>query len=388
MGVIILIFGWIKMMVNPGPAEGTGIVVDTYGHPHIFYYKNNAIYHSFWNGGWYEEYVAPAASYHNSGPSVIIDSQNRIYLTYYNQNERLGYAWFDGTWHTETIDTTYRTGDYSSLKFDLTGKPCVAYYRYTGLFSGYLRYAYKSGNWIIFENSSFSSGFHANLQINSQNIPCISHCSSWSGGDLYYSQFDGQNWIHETIVQNYASGYNSLVLDLQGIPNICFYWANGSANQFDLRFTQKEGNNWVIYVVDAGQQLFKRGWDCRMAMTNNGLMNIVYHAHNEELLKYARGDANSWTIQILDTIGGYSAFTSITVQGNDVFMSYCKELQNNSVWIVSTRDFTKIEESKNSKLKYDETGIFDITGRKGSIKTKGIYIIKEREKLKKILKIF
>ncbi|MEO0287153.1 MAG: hypothetical protein ABIM41_02475 [candidate division WOR-3 bacterium] len=54
--VIVLILGWIKMMVNPGPAEGTGIVVDTYGHPHIFYYKNNAIYHSFWNGGWYEEY--------------------------------------------------------------------------------------------------------------------------------------------------------------------------------------------------------------------------------------------------------------------------------------------------------------------------------------------
>ncbi|MCX7994838.1 MAG: BNR repeat-containing protein [candidate division WOR-3 bacterium] len=348
--LVLLIFGWYYYCVDTSATKGTGIAIDLNHNPHIVYYSvNNQLIHAWWNGTvWQKETVAPVASYHNDGPSVTIDNMNRIHIAYFNNNQRLSYARFAGSWVIETVDTTYRTGDYCDIEIDANGNPHIVYYRYLGLFSGYLRYARKVGTqWQITELTNEYGGFHSNIEIDTQGRIHITDCTSWGGGDLRYIFYDGQNWQIEKPVLTNAGGYNSLVLDNQNRPQISFYWADGT--NFDLKFTNKNTGTWQVYLVDHGLQLFKRGWDNHLAIDNNQVLHIAYHCHNEELVKYARGSGNSWTTQIVDTIGGYSSWIDIALDRNDVFICYHHEYTT-ELWLASTKNLLKIEESVKEEI--------------------------------------
>jgi len=342
---IILLFSWFYYCVDSNGVAGTAIAIDQNHRPHIVYYSiNDQLAHTWWNGNnWQYENITPVASYHNCGPSLLFDNLDRIHIAFYNNNERLNYGYYDGTWHIEPVDTIYRTGDYCDLKLDANGNPCIAYYRYLGMFSGYLRYARKiSGQWQIVELTNEYGGFHTNLEIDTQNCAHITDCTSWSGGDLRYLIYDGQNWQIEKPVLTNVGGYNSLVFDNQNRPQISFYWADGT--NYDLKFTNKNSGTWQVYLVDHGLQLFKRGWDNHMAIDNNQNLHIAYHCHNEDLLKYAQGSGSSWNTQVVDSIGGYDSYISIALDGGDVFISYHNEYTT-KLWLATTRDLLKIEEN-------------------------------------------
>jgi hypothetical protein len=347
--MIFLIFCvWYYYCIDTTGAVGSNVVVDANHNPHIFYYSiNNQLVHTWWsNLNWQREIIAPVASYHNAGPAVIIDNQGRFHIAYYNNSERLGYAFYNGTWTIEQVDTTYRTGDYCDIEIDGNGNPSIAYHRYTGMFSGYLRFARKiSGQWQIIEQATEYGGYHANLEFDNQGNAHISDCTSWSGGDLRYLTYDGENWQIEKPTLTNVGGYNSMVLDNQGRPQISFYWADGT--NYDLKFTNKNSGAWQVYTVDHGLQLFKRGWDNHIAIDNNQNLHIAYHCHNEDLLKYARGIGNSWNTQIVDSIGGYDSYIGIALDGNDVFISYHNEYTT-ELWLASTRNLLGIEERRKS----------------------------------------
>ncbi len=347
--LIFIILGWFYYCIDYNGALGTATAIDQYHNPHIVYYSsNNLLTHTWWNGNtWQYENITSVASYHNCGPSIIFDNTNRLHIAFYSNNERLSYAYFDGTWHIEPVDTTYRTGDYCDISLDQNGNPCIAYYRYLGLFSGYLRLARKSGGqWQIIELTNEYGGFHANLEIDSQNRLHITDCTSWSGGDLRYLVYDGFSWQFEKPVLTNVGGYNSLVLDNLNRPHISFYWADGT--NFDLRYTNKNSGAWQVYLVDHGLQLFKRGWDNHILIDDTQTLHIAYHCHNEEFVKYARGSGNSWNTQIVDTIGGYSSNISIARDGSDIFISYYNE-NTTDLWLAATRELLGINEHENKK---------------------------------------
>jgi len=62
-------------------------------------------------------------------PSVALDSANRPHISYYDEsNTALKYAYFDGSWHLESIDTDYDVGKYSSIAIDYNDKAHISYY--------------------------------------------------------------------------------------------------------------------------------------------------------------------------------------------------------------------------------------------------------------------
>lgn len=408
--MILFLCAWYYYCIDTSGCKGTDIVIDQSNNPHIVYYAtNNQLVHTWWNGTiWQRETIGAVASYHNGGPSVVIDNQNRLHIAYYSNNERLNYARYTGTsWTIEQVDTTYRTGDYCDLKLDFNGGPHIVYHRNLGWFSGFLRYARKvSGQWQIAEMSSEYGGYHPNLALDTQSNYHISDCTSWSGGDLRYIIYNGQNWQIEKPVLTNVGGSNSMVLDNQHRPQISFYYAGGG--NFDLRFTNKNSGVWQVYVVDPGQQLFKRGWDNHIAIDNNQTLHIAYHCHNEGLLKYARGSGNSWNTQVVDSIGGYDSFINIALKGNDIFITYHHEYRT-ELWLATTRNLLSIcEENTNRNNPFvckitngtitvpEGTEVYDISGRllmksnalsRITIHTTGIYLAKKDNKIFKLVVI-
>ncbi|MEO0225733.1 MAG: T9SS type A sorting domain-containing protein, partial [candidate division WOR-3 bacterium] len=376
--IFFIFFAWYRFPIDTAMGEGTSIAIDQSHRPHLFYYQSSRLFHSYWDGSrWHKDFIDSAASYHNGGPGVVIDNQGRFHIAFFNRRERLSYGYYDQGWKIETVDTAFRTGDYCDIALDRNQRPGIAYHRSTGTFSGYLRYAVKTGSaWQIYEHSSEYGGYNASLELDSLDHPHISDCTSWSTGDLRYIYYDSQGWhyIKPTGTTTYTESYSSIALDAQDRPQISFYWAGGGGDNFDLRFTEKNTCTWRVHPVDHGIRLDKRGWENRIVIDGGGLLHIVYHCHNSNLLKYARGQEGNWTTQIVDTIGGYSANTSIALDGSDVFLGYCDEISTD-VWIASTRNFVEIAETKNKATRpsgfkiingpFRATGplqIYDITG--------------------------
>ncbi len=352
---LLILSAWYRFQVDTVSAAGTGIALDLNHRPHVFYYSNSVLYHDFWTGsGWRKEIVDSAASYHNGGPAVVIDDRGWIHVAFFGKNERLRYALYDQTWQVEAVDTSYRTGDYCDIALDQNNRPRIAYHRSTGTFSGYLRYASKTTAWQIYEHSSEYGGYHASLELDSLNYPHISDCTDWSTGDLRYIYYDGQAWRYEKPVTANAAGFNSLALDAQDRPQISLYWVGGG--NYDLRFTEKNTGVWRLHVVDHGLQLNKRGWDNKMVIDNGNTLHIAYHCHNENLLKYARGREASWTTEVVDTIGGWTASTAIAIDGSDIFVSYYDE-NTTDVWAASTRNFVGIEEASDARCTMRDAGL-------------------------------
>ncbi len=414
MVVFFIFLAWYRFQIDTANCEGTGIVMDQNHHPHVYYYQSGFLFHNYWDGfQWRKVFVDSTASYHNDGPAVIIDNQGRFHIAFFNRRERLSYGYYDQGWRIEQVDTTFRTGDYCDIALDQNNQPRIAYHRSTGMFSGYLRYAAKSGTaWQIYEHSSEYGGYHASLELDSISNPHISDCTSWGTGDLRYIYYDSQGWhyLKPTGTTTYAESYSSIALDSQDRPQISFYWAGGGGDNFDLRFTEKNTGTWRVHIVDHGIRLDKRGWDNCIVIDNTGFLHIVYHCHNIDLLKYAHGREGSWTTQIVDTIGGYSANTAITLDGSDVFLSYYDE-NSTDVWVASTRNFVGIDERKEKVatpqrfkirngafMAEGPVRLYDITGRtllQGNfyparpikIKKSGIYFLKTNKAIHKIIVI-
>jgi len=406
--ILLFLLTWYKFPIDDINASGTGIAIDLNHRPHIFYYSRNLLVHSFWDGqGWPREIVDSAASYHNGGPSVVIDNQGRIHIAFFNRRERLSYGVYDQNWRMETVDTAYRTGDYCDIALDQNNRPHIAYHRSTGTFTGYLRYAVKTTTWQIYEHSAEYGGYHVSLELDSRDYPHISDCTSWSSGDLRYIYYDGQNWHYEKPVTGNAAGYNSLALDAFDRPQISLYWTDGS--NYDLRFTEKNTGNWRLHTIDHGQRLYKRGWDNKIAIDNNHTLHIVYHCHNEGLLKYARGWEANWRTEIVDTIGGYTASTAIGLDGADVFLSYYDETSTD-VWVAATKNFTAVKETderllprpiktvNDAILIEGAIQLYDLTGRsliQGNFlrrkvikpKKKAVYFLKTKDGIYKVVVI-
>lgn len=401
--LFFIILSWYIYLIDPygGAAD---IAFDTYGNAHIFYYSGDqqGVFHSWWNGSsWQNEMITSIASYYNGAPAATFDDQNRIHLAYYTSEEKLGYALYDGTWHFEIADTTTKTGNFCSITLDHNGNPHIAHRR-IGFITGYLRYTTKfSGSWGTYEFSSETGGFHTSIAIDSQNRVHIADCTD--GDDLRYIWWDGSSWQIEKPVLDFASTYSSMVLDSQDRPQISYYHVNSDSNCYDLRFTNRNSGNWQIWVVDHGEQLFKRGWDNKMVMDQNGNLHIVYHAHNECLVKYAVGYEGSWSLSVVDTVGMWYAFCNIGIWGDDVFLTYC---DSDGLWLATTRNYVGVEENwdneKNLFISNEiplkkNLKVYDILGRcvlmnkyglkKFQFKNTGIYFIRTERGLKKIIYI-
>ena len=101
----------------------------------------------FAEAGEWQLTVVDSTGWIGSYTSLALDSSGNPRISYHGDND-LKYAWYDGTWHTETIDSTgtYAVGLYTSLALDSGGNPHISYYDST---NDDLKYAWYDGTWHI-----------------------------------------------------------------------------------------------------------------------------------------------------------------------------------------------------------------------------------------------
>jgi len=300
--------------------DGSGDVYVTGDTSSTDYPTTPGAYDESYNGGWNDVFVSKfyevwrIETVDVSGgmlpyTSIAVDSTSYPRISYSNTN--LKYTWseivgddINFTWHTETVDNN--VGVCTSLAIGGDDIPRISYYDTSG---DDLEYAYKNGSWNTETvESSGDVGEYNSIAVDSANKPHISYYDA-SGDDLKYAYYDG-SWHTETVDSSGDVGkYNAIALDSTNKPHISYYDASGG--NLNLKYAYKNVS-WQIETVESSGDV---GWYTSIAIDSSNKPHISYGDNTLKKLKYAKKDV-SWDIATVDSVDGMNP-TSIDLDRND-----------------------------------------------------------------------
>lgn len=278
---------WVNETVSGwGPLFGS-LVFDSAGNPCIGYGNVPASTLTYANksgGVWHTDLVDypgglfPSLAFDPSG-NPALSSLN--YAQGYNHNLR--YSWIqDGSWNTETVDSVGILEKATSLAFNNTGSPCISYFNYTGRT---LKYATKSGETWVNETVATSAGWDSSLAFDGSGNPSIAYVRD---GGLNYSRKSGETWENETVDTSDCKGV-SLVFDRAGNP--CITYIKGGCP----RYAQRSGGTWINETADPAATC---GVDTSLAFDWAGNPGIGYLQSDPDagtlVLKYSHKYGGVW----------------------------------------------------------------------------------------------
>lgn len=181
---------WISDTLDTSGDVGlyTSIALTPGNVPYVSYYDaTNAdlkLRHKTGIGSWALPVVVDSAGQVGLYTSIALDSANNPHIAYYDAgNFDLKYAYFDGTWHTETVDSVGAVGKYASLAIDpADNSRHICYYDET---NGDLKVANWTGGPWTFElvDTVGDVGQFCSIALDSAGNPAISYYDV-SNGDL------------------------------------------------------------------------------------------------------------------------------------------------------------------------------------------------------------
>ena len=313
--------GWTLQIADPTTeAAFTSIALDSSNNPHIAYTSGgHRLWYTRWNG---TSWDAPTVVDNTSGDigwftSIAIDSNDCPHISYYDHtNTSLKYAYYDGTWHTETVDNTGEVAVFgTSLALDNSDHPHISYMTRGALVD--LKYARHDGaTWNIETvDSADAVGYYSSLALDSNYYPHISYIDK-TNSKLKYARWTGSAWDIQTLYDIDATSiewpaYNkhtSIALDISGYAHISYWKPSG------LWYARYNGTTWSEEKVSGS------GKYNRLALDSNNLPHISYQSADELSLKYARFDGTGWTTETVDSSGDPlrwgGRFAAITVDSN------------------------------------------------------------------------
>ncbi len=186
--------------------------------------------------------------------SLALDSNNNPHISYWDKTEgTLKYAYYDGSWHTNVVDTTpidcsSIDGDFGQISFslDVNNNPHIIYsecFYDNGGYTTYLKYAFYDGTWHIETLDSVIDSYNS-LALGRDGTPHISYENT--NYELIYAYYDG-SWHKETVdLGNWRGAItSSLLLDSTGKPHIIYNVHDENNSCGELRYASKDGY-WTV----------------------------------------------------------------------------------------------------------------------------------------------
>jgi hypothetical protein len=243
-----------------GSPSKTIIKVDSNNKLHIVYYKYNGVikYATTISGSW-------TVSTIGSGdiPSMVIDTNNKLHLSY-RSGTVLAYSTnATGAWVTQTVDAG---GAYhSAIAIDKNGKVHILYGNGSNL-----KYANNTnGSWVLSTIDSASSTYNGLGIALDSNVKIHAaygeYPTSWN---LKYITNVTGSWVSTTIGKKSDNwSFTSLVVDTNDKIHVC---AIGGSPR--VQYLTNSSGAWVTDNIDDAQ------WSIAMALDLNNKAHIVYYA--------------------------------------------------------------------------------------------------------------
>ena len=295
--------GWIIETVDKTNDTGNkpSLVVDSMGVPHISYYNGSgsALRYVTKTG---IEWIKTTIDSSGGADTVsclklnpVTSMPHIVYRDHATYNPM--HAYYDGSWHKETIDDTgYLGGEDIALAFDASGQPHVVFCYWGSA----VYYATKTGStWDVSIIKDEMIGDNANCDIQVDSTGKI-HVVYWEdyvdGGTIFYATSTGGAWTVESAFTDIGEDVPNVSMDLDSSnhPHIVYYsQANGS-----VRYGVRNGT-WTGETFDTALS-----WnaDPHIVMDAADLPHISYYYNDgsDGLLKYATKTTDGWHKEVVD----------------------------------------------------------------------------------------
>lgn len=314
--------GWQIEVVDTGPVgKNPSLAFDASGKPAISYVDPNNLKYAHFNGSvWDITTVDEGAMDDMDYASLAFHPlSGKPAISYYDLGDSvLKYASFNGAaWVITPVDSIdsasiREEGGATSLAFDASGNPAIAYSDDGNVHNGILKYAHFNGDtWDITSidpGGCVGEGVSLAFDPVSGN-PSLSYIADCAGighntDHLKYAHFNGTAW-DITTVDSGGDGsmdeYSSLAFDSSGNPTIA-YVRGISKKDSNIKYAHFNGATWDITTVGAGKDKYQYQ-SPSLAFDLSGNPAIAYGEETSEddaNIKYAHFNGAVWDITTID----------------------------------------------------------------------------------------
>jgi len=235
--------------------------------------------------------------------------------------------------------------------------------------------------WYIYTVDEGGFEWYSSLALDSKNYPHIIGTTR-DGWYIHYARWNGSEWEHfdKIYEENFYPGSNSLVIDSEDSPRICYYAVHGYCY---LKYATLSGTKWDITDIDYGDSGFaisnsididsqnnphvayttdyytghikyakfngyewgketvddtpeSTAGDVDFALDSNDYPHIAYYDRYDEdngILRYARWNGDEWEKEIVDDSAHVGAYVSLHLDHDDhPHISYVHRQEGSSWW--------------------------------------------------------
>lgn len=222
---------WNYQIVDllPDPVGGIDLVLDSAGKPRLAYLQSRGFfggatyslkYSSYSGGTWSTQTIntLPLNAF-----ALALDRNDNPHVAYsYDDSYSVEYIAFDGAAWSKPVVAGLRGDDevlHVDLALDSTGKPAVLY----SLYSEPSRVAYSQwdgANWITQTVDHYARFGPDALILDALDRP---HVAYETDGHIKYASRNGSAWESQVVADAYIGALPALGLDAEGNPHIAFY---------------------------------------------------------------------------------------------------------------------------------------------------------------------
>lgn len=277
------------------------LCLDRYDNPHIAYVhrrQNNTCYLFYADkisGNWF---IQKVDSILNPWDEAVLTLDTNdypciawSYRTVADTVWRIKYIYWDGlSWNYSIIDDSNDFHDsHPSLTIDSKNYPHIAYYEAPSPYYDYdsVKYVYWDGaNWVFAWAESIGMGSEhgsLSLALDSMDYPHIAYCE-WPA--LYYSFWDGNSWHNEGPIDA-ASWEIRLDLDSLGLPHIAYIDQMGQRPEYCYR----DSIAWHLCGFIEPDPFVFSYRSVSLCLDDNSEPHVAYvgSINNHNKMKYAKG---------------------------------------------------------------------------------------------------
>ena len=275
--------GWRNQTVDSVflVAPVISLAIDSHDNPHIAYFASSTpggslldLRYASWTGsGWNIETVeANSGTYpqsYQTSCSLALDSKDNpkiAYSVHINSNHSLKFASkISSVWTIQTLDQNYgQNQEFCSLAIDSHDNPWISYYvqNYESVRNESLKLITWNGSLWTNQTVDSPGGAYCAIALDSHDKPCISYYvytaqdkqNRNAYGTLKFAKFDGATWAIQNVTQDgWANGVNSLAIDSNGVPYICFdyvyHYSTETNPSCDLDLASWTGSGWNTQTI-------------------------------------------------------------------------------------------------------------------------------------------